>query len=158
VPIRVLGLDHVVLRTRSVEAVLRFYRDVLGCAVERTIEPIGMSQLRAGAALVDVIDSNTWAAPTPGGHGDLYDHFCLAVAGPVEDVLAALDAAGVAHGPPSERYGATGHGPSIYATDPDGRTVELKIATDDDGEPAGARARSPGEATGRLRPGNGEEK
>ncbi|MFM8409617.1 MAG: VOC family protein [Alphaproteobacteria bacterium] len=126
-PLRVLGLDHVVLRTRSPEAVLRFYRDVLGCPVERTIEPLGMSQLRAGSALVDVIDSNVWAAPTPPGPGDFYDHFCLAIEGTVEDVLAALDGAGVAHGPPSARYGATGEGPSIYATDPDGRTVELKI-------------------------------
>ena len=61
------------------------------------------------------------------GPGDLYDHFCLAVAGTVEQVLATLDEAGVPHGPPSNRYGATGEGPSIYATDPDGRTVELKI-------------------------------
>jgi len=137
-PIRILGLDHVVLRTRAPEAVLRFYRDVLGCALERTIEPLGMIQLRAGSALVDVIDSNTWAATTTAGHGDLYDHFCLAVAGPVDDVVTALDEAGVAHGPPSERYGATGNGPSIYATDPDGRTVELKITTGQ-GEPADDR-------------------
>jgi len=127
VPIRVLNLDHVVLRTRAPEAVLRFYRDVLGCTLERTIEPLGMSQLRAGTSLVDVIDSNTWASPSPPGHGDAYDHFCLAVAGPVEDVVAALRQAGVAHEPPSERYGATGFGPSIYATDPDGRTVELRV-------------------------------
>lgn len=157
VSIRVIGLDHVVLRTRSAEAVLRFYRDVLGCSVERTIEPLGMIQLRAGSALVDVIDSNTWAATTTAGHGDLYDHFCLAVAGPVEDVLAALDEAGVAHGPATERYGATGNGPSVYATDPDGRTVELKVATFFGEDLAGGREPAiPGDTTVRLRPGNGD--
>src|SRR5262249_1281325 len=50
--IAILGLDHVVLRTKQLDRILRFYRDALGCPVERTIEPIGLYQLRAGAALV----------------------------------------------------------------------------------------------------------
>lgn len=125
---RIRGLDHVVLRTRRIEAVLRFYRDLLGCPVERTIEPLGMVQLRAGTALIDVVDAAVWPGAEAGPGESLYDHFCLAVDGPVEDVVAALDAAGIEHGPPSERYGATGNGPSIYAVDPDGRTLELKVA------------------------------
>ncbi len=32
---QVLGLDHVVLRVRDIERALSFYRDVLGCALER---------------------------------------------------------------------------------------------------------------------------
>jgi catechol 2,3-dioxygenase-like lactoylglutathione lyase family enzyme len=129
----IAGLDHVVLRTRQIEAVLRFYRDVLGCPVERTIEPIGLHQLRAGTALVDVIDSNVWTAAAAGPGESHYDHFCLAVAaGRVEDVIGALDAAGIDHGEPAERYGATGNGTSVYAIDPDGRTVELKLVSSRD--------------------------
>jgi len=37
-----------------------------------------------------------------------------------------LDAHGIAYGAVAERYGATGTGPSLYVTDPDGNTVELK--------------------------------
>lgn len=126
--IEITGLDHVVLRTKQLDAVLRFYRDVLGCPIERTIEPIGLYQMRAGTALIDVIDSNVWTVSAAGPGESLYDHFCLAVAATrVEDMVAALDAAGIEHGEPAERYGATGNGTSVYAIDPDGRTVELKL-------------------------------
>jgi catechol 2,3-dioxygenase-like lactoylglutathione lyase family enzyme len=126
--IRITGLDHVVLRTKRLEDVLHFYRDVLGCPVERTIEPLGLYQLRAGAALVDVIDSNVWTTAEAGPGESKYDHFCLAVAADrAEDVTAVLAAAGIEHSEPAERYGATGNGMSVYAVDPDGRTVELKL-------------------------------
>jgi catechol 2,3-dioxygenase-like lactoylglutathione lyase family enzyme len=41
-------------------------------------------------------------------------------------VTAHLEANGVAAGPVLRRYGAEGYGSSIYITDPDGNTVELK--------------------------------
>jgi len=127
VALPIKGLDHVVLRTSRLDEVLAFYRDALGCPMERALKEIGLYQLRAGASLVDVVDANLWK--TGAGPGEtLYDHFCLQVAsGDVEAVLAELDRLGVSHGEPGERYGATGDGPSIYATDPDGRTVELKL-------------------------------
>ena len=128
--IKVTGIDHVVLRTKQLEDVMRFYRDMLGLPVERTIEALGLYQLRAGSALVDVIDSNVWTAAEAGPGETKYDHFCLAIAAErPEDVAAVLDAAGVSHGDPAERYGATGNGTSIYAIDPDGRTVELKLTS-----------------------------
>ena len=43
-----LGLDHVVLRVRDIEPALGFYRDVLGCSIERSLEEMGLYQLRAG--------------------------------------------------------------------------------------------------------------
>ena len=46
---------------------------------------------------------------------------------PVPCLLEALDRAGIPHGPLEQRYGATGNGASVYAQDPDGRTVELKL-------------------------------
>jgi len=122
------GLDHVVLRTGRKDAVLAFYRDKLGCPVERTLEVIGLYQLRAGSALIDVLDTTVFTVAAAGPGESLYDHFCLALAADsVDEVLAMLDAAGIPHGEPAQRYGATGDGTSIYATDPDGRTVELKI-------------------------------
>jgi hypothetical protein len=43
-----------------------------------------------------------------------------------EDIRAHLAALGVSAGPVESRYGAEGEGPSIYLTDPEGNTVELK--------------------------------
>jgi len=127
---RITGLDHVVLRTRQLEAVLAFYRDALGLPVERTLEMIGLYQLRAGSALVDVVDTNVFTVAEAGPGESHYDHFCLAVSAPsVDDLVAMLDRAGIPHGEPAERYGATGNGTSVYAIDPDGRTVELKLTS-----------------------------
>lgn len=122
------GLDHVVLRTKKLDEVLQFYRDKLGFPVERTIEQIGLYQLRAGGSLVDVVDTNVFTVAEAGPGESLYDHFCLGVRAAGRDELAAfLDAAGIPHGEAAERYGASGYGDSFYVSDPDGRTVELKI-------------------------------
>ena len=48
-------LDHVVLKVTDMDRAIRFYEDVLGCKVERTVESIGLVQLRAGRALVDLV-------------------------------------------------------------------------------------------------------
>jgi glyoxylase I family protein len=54
-------------------------------------------------------------------------HFALTLARFDETALRAhLDRFGIGHGEVAQRYGATGHGPSLYVTDPDGNTVELK--------------------------------
>jgi len=126
--VKITGVDHVVLRTRKIGEVLAFYRDKLGCPIERTIEPIGLYQMRAGGALIDVLDTSVFTVAEAGPGESLYDHFCLSVAAASADELCTmLDTAGIPHGDPAPRYGATGDGTSVYATDPDGRTVELKI-------------------------------
>jgi catechol 2,3-dioxygenase-like lactoylglutathione lyase family enzyme len=125
-PLRIRGLDHVVLRTEKLDETLRFYREALGCPIERAIAELGLYQLRAGEALIDVVDGKFWQ--TTGGPGEShYHHFCLQVGyDDAAELVADLDRAGVPHGDAAERYGATGNGMSVYATDPDGRTVELK--------------------------------
>ena len=54
VPFRIHGLDHVVLRARDQDALVRFYCDVLGCRVEKRQDAIGLVQLRAGVSLIDI--------------------------------------------------------------------------------------------------------
>jgi len=135
--VKITGLDHVVLRTRQLDQVLAFYRDKLGCPVERTLDVIGLYQLRAGTALVDVVDTNVFTVAQAGPGESLFDHFCLSVSAPsVAELCAMLDTNGIAHGEPAERYGATGNGTSVYVNDPDGRTVELKITAGVGGAPA----------------------
>jgi glyoxylase I family protein len=64
---RLLGIDHVVIRARDPVALERFYVEVLGCAVERRQDNVGLVQLRAGAQLIDLVDVTGgwagWAAP-----------------------------------------------------------------------------------------------
>lgn len=130
--LNILGLDHVVLRVADVPRALAFYRDALGCAVERDRSAIGLIQLRAGAALIDLValDSELGrklgAGPARDG-GRNMDHFCLRIEPFDEAAIAAhLRAHGIAPGPVAPRYGADGMGPSMYISDPDGNTVELK--------------------------------
>ncbi len=117
------GLDHVVLRVADLDRAIRFYCDVLGCREERRAESIDLVQLRAGAALIDLIA--VAGAPAPGA-GNM-DHFALRIA-PFDEagLRAHLDSHGVAVGEVATRYGAEGSGPSLYIQDPDGNTVELK--------------------------------
>ena len=136
-PIRPREIDHLVLRVRDLDAMLAFYVDVLGCAVERRRDDIGLVQLRAGRSLIDLVpvDGKLGRAggAAPGTEGRNLDHLCLRV-DPFdgEAILAFLRESGAMPGGIAARYGAEGEGPSIYVADPEGNTVELK------GPPAGA--------------------
>jgi len=120
---RLVGLDHVVLRSADADRLVRFYVDVLGCHEERRIDtPIRLVQLRAGAGLIDILAID---GSQPREHN--LDHFCLRVDEFAPDaILARLSAAGCSPEAPARRYGADGYGPSIYFRDPDGNLVELK--------------------------------
>jgi len=116
---------------------LGFYRDVLGCSVERQQPELGLTQLRAGRSLIDLVtlDGPLGRAPepaTPGPGGPNVDHFCLALAPFREgDLCAWLAASGVEVIAPASRYGAEGEGRSFYVEDPDGNRIELKGARED---------------------------
>ncbi len=129
--INIRGLDHVVLRVTDMQRACRFYRDVLGCRVEKRQENIGLVQLRAGLSLIDLVDVEgrlgRAGGAAPGAEGHNMDHFCVRVE-PWDEkaMLAHLESHGVRIGETGSRYGAEGEGPSIYILDPDGNTVELK--------------------------------
>lgn len=124
-------IDHIVLRVVDVEAMVRFYCSALGCTVERRQDHIGLVQLRAGSALLDMVPVDgplgRQGGAAPGREGRNLDHVCFRVE-PFDEaaIRAHLDALGVACGPVESRYGAEGEGPSIYLDDPEGNTVELK--------------------------------
>ncbi len=128
---RLLALDHVVLRVADLDRARAFYCDVLGCTLEKWQEQFGLLQLRAGAALVDLVTLDgplgRAGGAAPGREGRNLDHFCLRIAPFDEPRLRAhLAAHGVAAGEVVQRYGAEGSGPSLYLSDPDGNTIELK--------------------------------
>lgn len=129
--IQIREIDHIVLRVCNLELMASFYCKVLGCNIERRQDAIGLLQLRAGASLVDLVPVDgqlgRMGGAAPGAEGRNLDHVCFRVE-PFDEaaIRAHLAAAGVASEPAALRYGAEGEGPSIYVTDPEGNTVELK--------------------------------
>jgi glyoxylase I family protein len=128
-PIDVRAIDHVVIRAVHPDATIAFYRDVLGCAVERSLD-IGLVQLRAGNSLIDVVPVESRlgrAGGPPPATGRNMDHFCLKLHAFDEAAIRAhLTTHGIEAGTVETRYGADGFGPSIYLKDPEGNVVELK--------------------------------
>jgi catechol 2,3-dioxygenase-like lactoylglutathione lyase family enzyme len=127
----ILGLDHLVLRVHDMARMVRFYCDVLGCSVERVQEQLGLTQLRAGESLIDLLslhgELGRRGGVGPGEEGRNVDHFCLRIEPFDVPMLAGhLAAHGVKAEEAKTRYGADGYGPSIYLTDPEGNVVELK--------------------------------
>lgn len=61
------GIDHILVLVSGMKPALRFYTEVLGCTVEDALPQFGMLQLRAGAALIDLVDialpEASWAKP-----------------------------------------------------------------------------------------------
>lgn len=129
--IQIRDIDHIVLRVVNLEGMVRFYTEVLGCGLERTQDEIGLVQLRAGRSLVDLVPVDgklgRVGGVAPGKEGRNVDHFCFRIEPFDADAISRhLEAHGVAAGDVESRYGAEGEGPSIYLSDPEGNTVELK--------------------------------
>jgi glyoxylase I family protein len=123
-PLEVAELDHIVLRCRDKERTLDFYTRVLGLAVERRLDQLGLVQLRAGRSMIDLVP----ATAARSEEGLNVDHFCIGVqVGDLGQAAAYLRENGVeVMGEPVDRYGARGTGKSIYVRDPEGNTIELK--------------------------------
>lgn len=130
-PFAIRRIDHVVLRASDPQRLIAFYRDVLGCTLAHEQPALGLWHLRAGNALIDIMDrggklaAEGDQAPDPARRN--LDHLCLRI-DPFETgaILAHLAAHGVTPEPPADRYGAEGEGPSLYLSDPEGNRVELK--------------------------------
>jgi glyoxylase I family protein len=127
----IAGIDHIVLRVRDLPRALKFYCGTLGCTVEREQRALGLTQLRAGRSLIDLVtaDGPLGARTAAGTGGPNLEHFCLSIT-PFEErsLRAYLEARGVAAGAAEARYGAEGEGPSLYLEDPEGNRIELKAA------------------------------
>ena len=131
-PFSVQRIDHVVFRVASLERSVAFYKATLGCEVIRERPDLGLMHLRAGASMIDLISIDgtlgSRGGPAPGAQARNVDHLCLRVE-PFDEpeLIAHLAKHGVVpHGPASENFGAEGTGLSLYFSDPDGNSIELK--------------------------------
>ena len=124
-------IDHIVLRAVDARKLTDFYCAVLGASVERELD-LGLIQVRCGSILIDIVpvDSELGKAggPAPGA-GRNMDHFCLRVE-PFDPsaIREHVEGLGGEVSEVHERYGSDGFGDSIYVTDPEGNTMELKGA------------------------------
>jgi catechol 2,3-dioxygenase-like lactoylglutathione lyase family enzyme len=130
-PIAVQGFDHIVLRVADKARALGFYRDVLGLAVDRDRPELGLTHVRAGPQMIDLVTLDgrlgQLGGAGPGREARNLDHFALQVR-PFDEaaIRAHLAAHGIEVVEEGPRYGADGDGFSLYVRDPDGNTIELK--------------------------------
>jgi catechol 2,3-dioxygenase-like lactoylglutathione lyase family enzyme len=121
---KVNRFDHVVLTVASLDATVDFYTRVLGMVA--VTFGAGRTALQFGTSKINLHQAGhefepKARRPTPGS-----EDLCFIVDDPVEDVLAQLEAAGVAvEEGPVARTGATGEIISCYLRDPDGNLIEL---------------------------------
>lgn len=128
-------IDHVVLRVKDIEGMRRFYCDVLGARHVAYRPQFGMSHLRVGTAMLDLVEVEgplgKQGGAAPGAEGRNMDHLCFRVEPfDQEAIVAHLRKHGIAVGDIRSRFGAEGNGVSIYLRDPEGNTVELKGPSD----------------------------
>ena len=132
VKLKVVEMDHIVLRVKDVERAIKFYTEVLG------LSPYRVEEYRAGkvpfpCARINnhtIIDLLPWSQDEPVGDGPRnMDHYCLTIE-PTDMVALGrhLEEGGVtlvSEGP-AQRSGAQGTGNSIYIKDWEGITIELR--------------------------------
>ena len=121
--LKLQGIDHVVLRVRDIDVMRRFYCEVLGAQHIVYRPEYRMSHLRVGGAMIDLVEGER--------SGCNMDHLCLRVE-PFDQaaIVAHLAKHHIPVGKIANRFGAEGNGVSIYLTDPEGNTVELKGPSD----------------------------
>ena len=118
--VKVVGFDHVVVNTTDIERALAWYCAELG------LEPVRVDEWRRGEVLFPSVRVNagTIIDLFPAERtGENVNHFCLVVEPTDLDALAdRFPGARRADG----LFGARGFTSSLYVTDPDGNTVELR--------------------------------
>ncbi len=132
VPVKIIGIDHVVFRVADVERSLDFYLGTLG------LEPVRVDEWRAGTVLFPSarVDAHTIIDIFPrelaGDEGTddatvarNVDHVCLVVE-PCDLQAVADSGTFDVVGGPAELFGARGQGIGLYVRDPDGNVVELR--------------------------------
>jgi len=120
---RIIGLDHLVLTVKSIEATVAFFRQ-LGFAEVHFGE--GRVALQCGEHKLNLHESGREFEPKAksptSGSADL----CFRVETPLQQVIAELGAAGIPiESGPAHRTGARAGLLSVYLRDPDGNLIEL---------------------------------
>lgn len=117
---KVVGFDHVVFNTTDIERAIAWYCSELG------LEPVRVDEWRRGEVLFPSVRVNAQTIidlfPAERS-GENVNHICLVIEPADLDALAQqFPGARRADG----LFGAQGFASSLYVTDPDGNTIELR--------------------------------
>ena len=126
-------LDHIVLNAEDVEALVRFYTEVVELAPERLDAfrqgqvPFPSVRLNAGT-IIDLAPKAMWQAAEPQDRGrPNLGHFCLTLErADWEGLRARVAARRIPIEGPLPRWGARGNATSIYFHDPEGNEIEAR--------------------------------
>jgi glyoxylase I family protein len=115
-------IDHIVLRTSQIEKMVQFYCDVLNCHIERVQAQFGLTQLRAGKNIIDLIKVDSTSAK----ENQNLEHFCLRISPfNFEELSQYFNKKGIEIFRHGQRYSAQGYGWSFYLRDPENNEIEL---------------------------------
>ena len=132
VKLKIVEMDHIVIRVKDVEGALAFYTGTLGLEPHRVEEwrsgelPFPCARINANT----LIDLKPWTEDEPvrDGRRNL-DHYCLVLEptdmAALSDHLQGLGVTVVSDAP-AQRSGARGMATSIYIQDPEGNQIELR--------------------------------
>ena len=132
VQLKVVEMDHIVIRVKDVEGAIQFYTEVLGLAPHR-VDEYRAGEVPFPCARINehtIIDLKPWPDDEPVGDGRRnLDHYCLAIE-PIDMAQLAGDlrsqGVNVTSDAPGQRSGARGMATSIYITDWEGNQIELR--------------------------------
>ena len=129
-PMRVSGIDHIVLTVRDLEATRRFYERVLG--METRVMANGRSALHFGRQKINLHRAGSEVEPRATSPAPGCADLCFVIHSRISDALDELRALGVPiiEGP-VQRSGALGEMVSVYFNDPDGNLVEVSSYDDE---------------------------
>jgi catechol 2,3-dioxygenase-like lactoylglutathione lyase family enzyme len=126
---KIVEMDHIVLRVSDIERSIAFYTGTLGLKGERLDEfragKVGFPSVRINDhTLIDLVEASA-ADGTPARN---LDHFCLVSESTDLARLAAelKDSGVVVVQEPVTRWGARGQATSIYIQDPDANEIEIR--------------------------------
>ena len=121
-PFQPLGLDHLLLHVRGMDAAEQFYCGVLGCSVKSRMPEYGMLELSAGVSLIDIEHPVGAQALEGADEGRNLNHFAIATSDWDEaDMREWLARQGIEIEEERAEHGEH----SFYIRDPSGNLVEL---------------------------------
>ena len=132
-PYQIIGIDHVVIRALQADVLIAFYRDAIGCEVIWDRPDIGLTHLKSGNAIIDIMSMNGPMGKEGVCRKDAYgrnmDHLCISISPfNFESLQQHFSGLGVTIQHPVERFGAAGLSFSVYLQDPEGNGIELKAS------------------------------
>ena len=130
---KINAMDHIVLNVPDIDRALAFYTKVLGLETERLDEfrrgEVGFPSVRISAeTVIDLFPMKAGQTLGDGPGLPNLNHFTMVVEpGDFEGFQRHLAEHGVKiEEGPARRWGARGHGQSVYFRDPDGNRIEVR--------------------------------